>query len=99
MRQWYLLEISPWPNSIQYQRQHRLRHLAGETLLVDLISEDSADLHNKPVLIRVAVEKDRDGNPRNVVKGFKPAATQPPKAPATPAKAEAKSSTPPWKKK
>ena len=60
--------------------------------------KDSAELHGRPVLIRVAVEKDRDGNPRNVVKAFKPTGAQPPKA--EPAKAAApKSSTPPWKKK
>ena len=62
--------------------------------------KDSTDLHDKPVLIRVAIEKDRDGNPRNVVKGYKPAASrQPQPAAAAAPKAEAKSSTPPWKKK
>ena len=77
--------------------------LAGLCKAVGVLNpKDSADLHNMPVLIRVAVDKDRDGNPRNVVKGFKPAASeaasQPPK-PAAPAKAEAKASTAPWKKK
>ena len=88
--------VHPSEKAVQIARAE----LASLCKAVDgLNPKDSADLHNKPVLIRVAIEKDRDGNPRNVVKGFKPAATQPPKAPATPAKAEAKSSTPPWKKK
>ena len=77
--------------------------LAGLCKAVGVLNpKDSADLHNMPVLIRVAVDKDRDGNPRNVVKGFKPAASQAtsqaPK-PAAPAKAEARASTAPWKKK
>ena len=73
--------------------------LAGLCKAVGVLNpKDSADLHGKPVLIRVVLDKDRDGNPRNVVKGFKPAASQPAK-PAAPAKAEAKASTAPWKKK
>lgn len=61
-----------------------------------LSPKDSADLHDKPVLIRLVIKKDRDGNPRNEIKGFKPAASQPPQ-PAAPAPKAA--NTPPWKKK
>ena len=61
--------------------------------------KDSADLHQKPVLIRVAVEKDRDGNPRNVIKGFKSVGAQPPPSSKPDPKPDTKSSPPPWKRK
>lgn len=32
---------------------------------------DSAELHNRPLNIRVAVGKDQNGNPRNEIKGYK----------------------------
>ena len=60
-----------------------------------LSPKDSADLHNKPVVVRVALKKDRDGNPRNEIKGYKPAAAPSPQ-PAAPQKA---TGVPPWKKK
>ena len=64
---------------------------------------DSADLHDKPVVIRVVVRKNDEGNPRNEIKAYKPASAQPPKtdsAKPDPVKpAAAKSSVPPWKKK
>ena len=87
--------VHPNEKAVQIARAE----LAGLCKAVGVLNpKDSADLHNIPVLIRVVLDKDRDGNPRNVVKGFKPAASQPPK-PAAPAKAEAKPSTAPWKKK
>jgi hypothetical protein len=87
--------VHPNEKAVQIARAE----LAGLCKAVDVLNpKDSADLHNKPVLIRVVVDKDRDGNPRNVVKGFKPVASQPAK-PAAPVKTEAKSSTAPWKKK
>ena len=98
--------VHPNEKAVQIARAE----LAGLCKAVGVLNpKDSADLHNIPVLIRVVLDKDRDGNPRNVVKGFKPAthqalpaasqaASQPPK-PAAPAKAEAKASTAPWKKK
>lgn len=57
--------------------------------------KDSTDLHDKPVVIRVAVRKDDNGNPRNEIKGYKPSGASP--APAT--KPAAKATVPPWKKK
>lgn len=46
-----------------------------------LTPNDSAELHNKPLTVKVAVGKDDKGNPNNDVKGYKPrhteAATQP----------------------
>lgn len=87
--------VHPNEKAVQIARAE----LAGLCKAVDVLNpKDSADLHNKPVLIRVVVEKDRDGNPRNVVKGFKPVASQPAKS-AAPVKTEAKPSTAPWKKK
>lgn len=32
---------------------------------------DSAELHNRPLNIRVAIGKDQNGNPRNEIKGYK----------------------------
>ncbi len=67
-----------------------------------LSPKDSADLHGKPVVIRVALEQDRDGNARNAVKSYKPVGTQAPAAPQLkPAAPTAKpaNSVPPWKKK
>lgn len=63
--------------------------------------KDSSELHDKPVLIRVAIDKDRDGNPRNVIKGYKPVGGTPALAAEKPAAkaAPAKSSVPPWKRK
>jgi hypothetical protein len=59
---------------------------------------DSTDLHDKPVIIRVVVRKDDNGNPRNEIKAYKPVGTAP--AAATTAKPAAKAaSVPPWKKK
>jgi hypothetical protein len=73
--------------------------LASLCKAVDVLNpKDSIDLHGKPVLIRVVVEKDRNGNPRNAIKTFKPAASRAPQSTPTP-KAEGKASTPPWKKK
>ena len=87
--------VHPNEKAVQIARSE----LAGLCKAVGVLNpKDSTDLHNKPVLIRVVVDKDRDGNPRNVVKGFKPVANQQAK-PAAPAKTEAKSSTAPWKKK
>lgn len=37
-----------------------------------LTPKDSAELHNKPLTIKVAVGKDDKGNPNNEVKGYKP---------------------------
>ena len=66
--------VHPNEKAVQIARAE----LAGLCKAVDVLNpKDSADLHNKPVLIRVVVDKDRDGNPRNVVKGFKPVASQP----------------------
>lgn len=63
-----------------------------------LAPKDSSDLHNKPVLVRIAI--DPKDNTRNVVKGYKPAGAQPVKASVAAAPAAApKASTPPWKKK
>lgn len=66
-----------------------------------LTPKDSADLHNRPVLIRVAVQNDKDGNPRNVIKGYKAVAGTPALAAAPTAKSPAPkpASVPPWKKK
>lgn len=60
--------------------------------------KDSADLHGKPLVIRVVVRKDDDGNPRNEIKGYKPIGAQAPKADAA-KPAAPKSTVPPWKKK
>lgn len=91
--------VHPNEKAVQIARAE----LAGLCKAVGVLNpKDSADLHNRPVLIRVAVEKDRDGNPRNVVKGFKPAtqhALPVTSQPAAPVKTEAKPSTAPWKKK
>jgi hypothetical protein len=42
---------------------------------------DSQELHSRPVLVRVAVEERADYNPRNVVKGYRPAPVQATHAP------------------
>lgn len=87
--------VHPNEKAVQIARAE----LAGLCKAVGVLNpKDSADLHNIPVLIRVVLDKDRDGNPRNVIKGYKPVASQPAKS-AAPAKTEAKSSTAPWKKK
>lgn len=42
-----------------------------------LTPNDSAELHNKPLKIKVAVKPDQNGNPQNDVKGYKPRHTGP----------------------
>jgi hypothetical protein len=38
---------------------------------------DSAELHNKPLVIVVKVKSDQNGNPQNEIKGYKPRHTGP----------------------
>ena len=37
--------------------------------------DDSAELHNKPMMITVKVKEDNQGNPRNEISGYKPRQT------------------------
>ena len=41
-----------------------------------LTPNDSAELHNKPLTVKVKVGKDNNGNPNNEVKGYEPRHTQ-----------------------
>ncbi len=61
--------------------------------------KESSELHDKPLIIRIAVKKDGDGNPRSEIKGYKPAAAAQQKPVAQSAPAPSKPSVPPWKRK
>lgn len=50
-----------------------------------LTPKDSAELHNKPLRIKVAVKKDAEYGDKNVVKSYKPRDVQPPAPPVSPA--------------
>lgn len=60
-----------------------------------LTPSDSAELHNKPMRVTVAVKKDNSGNDRNEVKSYKPRQSGPaPTTTAQPAPSGAPAPTP-----
>ena len=92
--------------------QQQLRELCDSIGIVRM--NDTVELHNKPVQIKVKIRKDDSGQyeDQNEVNGFKPAgagqpqvgavpprAAAPANAPAAAAPAAAGGSTPPWAKK
>lgn len=89
---------SPEAERIAQAQLSALCHAVGVLKLTD-----SAQLHHKPVRIRVKIRKDESGQygDRNEVTGFEAASgvpTMPPQA-AAPAAAAASAVTPPWAKR
>ena|ERR1700722_20284655 len=60
---------NPQAQEIAQRELSALCHAVGK-----LKVKDSAELHNKPLRIKVDVEKKEGYNPRNIVKGYEPAA-------------------------
>lgn len=67
-----------------------------------MMPQDSSDLHNKPLVVTVAVETSQTYGSRNKVTGYEPcdkaAAGSPATAPGASAPAAAASNLPPWKR-
>lgn len=61
-----------------------------------LTPRDSAELHNKPLRVKVAVTKDNSGNDRNEVKSYKPRTAGPAPTKQEPAMATTAPSGTPW---
>lgn len=62
-----------------------------------MMPQDSSDLHNKPLLVTVAVETTKDYGTRNKVNGYEPCGAAAPVAAAAVAP-PAPSNLPPWKR-
>lgn len=82
-----IVNVNPQAQEIAQRDLSALCHAVGK-----LKVKDSAELHNKPIRIKVDVEKKEGYNPRNVVKGYSPLggasaaqASSVPAAAATPA--------------
>jgi hypothetical protein len=104
---WSRLNVRHTNRQAEQIAQQQLRELT-ESVGMSRFS-DTAELHNKPMQVRLKVRKDDSGQyePQNEVVGFKPLATagapaapgmSAPKPPAAPAAAPS-APTPPWQKR
>ncbi len=90
-----IINGNPQAQEIAQRELSALCHAVGK-----LKVKDSSELHNKPIRIKLDVEKKEGYNPRNVVKGYEPAEKQGAGTAATSgARPATASAQPAWAKK
>ncbi|MFO0906803.1 MAG: DUF669 domain-containing protein [Isosphaeraceae bacterium] len=63
-----IVNVNPQAQEIAQRDLSALCHAVGKLKI-----KDSSELHNKPLRIKVDVEKKEGFNPRNIIKGYEPA--------------------------